>query len=130
MSRTEKYLEPNRVDAASSIAGNGYRLNLVTAFRARKSTQNLNLGLPSKLFLGTRMAGADQGKQLSLSLLVLTFFYLGFHFVPECRCSIRWVSYGWRVSYRNLVIDYISGLKIVSFFIVKGVSVFYQYWLN
>jgi len=66
MSRTEKYLEPNRVDAASSIAGNGYRLNLVTAFRARKSTQNLYLGLPSRFFLGTNMAGAKQGQSLSL----------------------------------------------------------------
>jgi len=45
----------------SSNAARGYESNFVTELRARKSTQNLNFGLPSGLRLGTRIAGADHG---------------------------------------------------------------------
>jgi len=39
--------------------------NLVTEFRARKSTQNLHFGLPSSLYLATNMAGTDHGDVIS-----------------------------------------------------------------
>jgi hypothetical protein len=113
-SRTQKYFEPNRLDDASSIVGSWYGLNLVTAFRARKSTQNLYLCLPSRFFLRTKMAGADQGECSLLLLLLVAFFDLGFHFVAECiRCFVRWSSYGRSISYQNLEFDYIIGLIIV-----------------
>ena len=53
------------MEVVSSNVGRGYESNLVTAFKAQKSTQNRYLGLPSRLSFGTRIAGADQGDWLS-----------------------------------------------------------------
>jgi len=55
-------LEPCRLEVVSSNTGRGYVSNLVTEFRARKSTQTLIFGLPSSIFFGTKMAGAAHGE--------------------------------------------------------------------
>jgi hypothetical protein len=48
----QNYLAPNKFEMLSSKRGRGHESNLVTAFKARNSTQNRNFGFPSKLFLG------------------------------------------------------------------------------
>jgi hypothetical protein len=65
-SNVKKYLEPKSVKVVSLNFGKGYGSNFVTEFKARKSTQNLNLGLPSGLSFGTRLAAANQDKLLSI----------------------------------------------------------------
>ena len=54
--------------------GKGYGSNLVSEFKARKATQNRNIGLPSGPFFGTRMAGADEVELLSIITLLLSIF--------------------------------------------------------
>jgi len=61
-----KYLNPCKEVVTFSKTGNDYVSNFVTEFSALKSTQNLYLGVPFGFFLGTKMAGADQGELLGL----------------------------------------------------------------
>lgn len=49
--------------------GSGYESNFVNELRVRKSTQNLNFGLPPGLRLGTRMTGSTMETALSYNAL-------------------------------------------------------------
>jgi hypothetical protein len=79
---------------------------IVTEFSALKSTQYLNLGVPSKHFLGTKMAGADQEDLLGLLILYRACFLLAISFFASGRRGfyigvVYWVA-------RRLLVSHVS----------------------
>ena len=73
----QNHLDPARFSNVASMQGKGYASFCVTFFRARKSTQNLQV--PS--FFLTRQTGADKDYRLVRSSFALTFCL--FH-VQQC----------------------------------------------
>ena len=98
----------------------GFEENFVTEFSALKSGQNLPFSLPSELFLGTKLAGADHGDLLSYHSFVRHILDLCLQFLPEgVRSTVLRTTNALRVTYRYLIFHNVSALEVIYVFVMK-----------
>jgi hypothetical protein len=115
-STTEKYLLSWRVEIVPSNTGRGYVSNCVTEFSARKSTQNLYLGVPSGDFLGNRMARADLVEERG-SITPLSSM---FHFPSQGkRNCVRGLPYGSCIPCNNSMFHQVGALEVTVLCVVE-----------